>query len=53
MVEIDSAFETIIDLEYLKEEDFTNAAKALNSCFALLTKLIKGGGEGAKVKGER
>jgi four helix bundle protein len=39
-VEIDSAFETIIDLEYLKEEAFIEAAKTLNSVFALLTKLI-------------
>ena len=41
VVEIDSAFETIIDLKYLKEEDFIDAAKFLNSSFALITKLIK------------
>ncbi|SRR5687768_9345192 len=40
-VEIDAAFETVIDLEYLKEEDFYDAAKALNSSFALITKMIK------------
>jgi four helix bundle protein len=51
-VEIDSAFETVIDLEYLKEEAFIDAAKALNSVFALLTKLIKGK-EVAEVKGQR
>ena len=45
VVEIDSAFETIIDLKYLKEEDFIDAAKSLNSSFALITKLIKAGGE--------
>lgn len=41
VVEIDAAFETVIDLQYLKEEDFVDAAKSLNSSFALLTKLIK------------
>ncbi len=41
VVEIDSAFETVVDLAYLKEEAFKDAAKALNSSFALLTKLIK------------
>lgn len=40
-MEIDAAFETVIDLQYLKEEDFVDAAKSLNSSFALLTKLIK------------
>ena len=45
-VEIDSAFETVLDLEYLKEADFTDAAKALNSSFALITKLIGQKGEG-------
>jgi len=39
-VEIDAAFETVIDLKYLKEEDFYDAAKALNSSFALITKMI-------------
>jgi four helix bundle protein len=40
VVEIDAAIETAIDLGYLKSEQLQELGKLLNTCFAMLSKMI-------------
>jgi len=41
VVEIDAALETAVDLKYFTEMDLELIGKLLNSCFAMLSKMIK------------
>jgi four helix bundle protein len=41
VIEIDTALEVSIDLEYFNEEQFKNVKPLLNSCFSMLSKMIK------------
>jgi len=40
VVEIDTILETAIDLDYYKTEQLTDAGVLLNTCFAMLSKMI-------------
>jgi hypothetical protein len=41
VVEIDAALETAVDLKYFTVKDLEIIGKLLNSCFAMLSKMIK------------
>ncbi len=41
VVEIDAALETAVDLKYFTGMDLELIGKLLNSCFAMLSKMIK------------
>ena len=41
VVEIDAALETAVDLKYFIVKDLELIGKLLNSCFAMLSKMIK------------
>lgn len=41
VIEIDAAAEAIVDLDYLSKDELSELDLLLNSCFALLTKMVE------------